>query len=102
MPLPPMTPEQRASALAKAAEARTARSALLAKVKAGELGLAAVLDRQDDLAKKTRAAQVLRALPGYGPAKVAALLAESGVDERRRVGGLSQAQRAKLLEAVAP
>jgi len=35
MPLPTMTPEQRADALAKAAEARTARSELLAKVKSG-------------------------------------------------------------------
>jgi hypothetical protein len=37
MALPTMTPEQRADALAKAAEARTARSALLAKVKSGDL-----------------------------------------------------------------
>lgn len=101
MPLPPMTPEQRASALAKAAEARTARSALLSQVKSGELDLKRVLDRSDDIAKKTRLQQVLRALPGYGPAKVAAVMASSGVDEKRRVGGLTQAQRTKLLEAVA-
>ena len=101
MPLPAMTTEQRTAALAKASEARSARSALLAQVKAGDLGLAAVLDRQDDIAKKTRVVQVLRALSGYGPAKVTALLAESSIDEKRRVGGLGQAQRAKLLEAVA-
>lgn len=102
MPLPSMTPEQRASALAKAVEARTARSALLTQVKAGDLDLKAIFDRPDDVAKKTRVAQVLRALPGYGPAKVAALLAAVGVDEQRRVGGLSQAQQTKLLEAVTP
>jgi hypothetical protein len=101
MALPTMTPEQRENALAKAAEARKARSVLLAQVKSGEMNLAQVFDRADDIAKKTRVMQVLRALPGYGPAKVTALLANSGVDEKRRVGGLTVAQRTKLLDAVA-
>jgi hypothetical protein len=102
MPLPTLTPEQRADALAKAAEARQARSALLAEVKSGALTLEQVLDRADtDVVKKTRVQQVLRALPGYGAAKVSALMTDSGVDEKRRVGGLTGAQRAKLLEAVA-
>ena len=35
MPLPPMTPEQRGRLRAKAAEARSARSALLANVRPG-------------------------------------------------------------------
>src|SRR5215217_7907591 len=103
MPLPPRTPEQRAGALAKATEARRARSALLAQVKAGELTPGQVFDRTDDeIVKKTRVMQVLRALPGYGPAKVTALMTASGVDAKRRVGGLTGAQRAKLLEAVTP
>jgi hypothetical protein len=102
MPLPTMTPEQRESALAKAAEARKARSALLAEVKSGGLELKDLFARSDDVAKKTRVVQVLRALPGYGPAKVTTLMTDSGVDEKRRVGGLSSSQRTKLLEAVAP
>ena len=102
MPLPTLTPEQRAAALAKATEARQARSALLAEVKSGALTLEQILDRADDeVVKKTRVQQVLRALPGYGAAKVTALMTASGVDEKRRVGGLTSAQRAKLLEAVA-
>ena len=101
MALPTMTPEQRKHALAKAADARKARSALLAEVKSGVLGLTQVFDRaEEDVVKKTRVAQVLRALPGYGPAKVAALLTASGVDEKRRVGGLTAAQRARLIEGV--
>ena len=102
MPLPTMTPEQRTAALAKAAEARQARSALLAGVKSGETTLEQVFTQADDVAKKTRVVQVLRALPGYGAAKVAALLADAGVDEKRRVGGLTNAQRERLLEAVTP
>ena len=103
MPLPTMTPEQRTDALAKAAEARQARSALLAQVKSGALTLEQVLNRADnEVVKKTRVQQVLRALPGYGAAKVTALMTTSGVDEKRRVGGLTSAQRAKLLGAVSP
>jgi hypothetical protein len=98
-----MTPEQRADALAKATEARQARSALLAKVKSGAMTLEQVFAQtDDDIVKKTRVQQVLRALPGYGAAKVTALMAASGIDEKRRVGGLTGAQRAQLLEAVAP
>jgi hypothetical protein len=98
-----MTPEQRTDALAKATEARQARSAFLAEVKSGALTLEQVLNRaDDDLVKKTRVLQILRALPGYGPAKVTALMTASGVDEKRRVGGLTSAQREKLLAAVTP
>ena len=101
MVLPIMTPEQRMDALAKATEARQDRSALLAQVKSGELTLGQVLERTDDeIVKKTRVLRVLRALPGYGPAKATALMTASGVDEKRRVGGLTGAQRARLLEAV--
>src|SRR3954451_23462740 len=103
MALPTMTPEQRADALVKATEARQARSALLAQVKSGALTLKQLFERTDDeIVKKTRVQQVLRALPGYGPAKVAALMTDSGVDEKRRVGGLTGAQRERLLEAVTP
>src|SRR4051794_32223602 len=102
MALPTMTPEQRAGALAKATEARQARSALLGQVKSGTLTLKQLFERDDDIVKKTRVLQVLRALPGYGPAKVTTLMTDSGVDEKRRVGGLTVAQRARLLEAVTP
>ncbi|MEU4540418.1 hypothetical protein AB0G15_36820 [Streptosporangium sp. NPDC023825] len=36
-----------------------------------------------------------------GPAKVAALLATCGVEVKRRVGGLEEAQRERLLTAFA-
>ena len=102
MAVPTMTPEQRAKALEKAAEARTARSALLAGVKSGATSVAEVFGRSgEELVKKTRVAQVLRAVPGYGPARVAALMVVSGVVERRRVGELTKEQREHLLQALA-
>src|SRR4051794_41571548 len=103
MVLPMMTPEQRSDALAKAVEARQARSTLLARVKSRDLTPGQVFERTDDeIVKKTRVQQVLRALPGYGPAKVAALMTDSGVDEKRRVGGVTKAQRERLLEGITP
>jgi hypothetical protein len=101
MALPVLSPEQRQEALAKAREARAARSALLAEVKAGTLTLAGVLGRDDDLARKTKVAQVLRALPGVGKASAAAAMEHAGIPAERRVGGLGARQREHLLAEFA-
>ncbi|MEU7861602.1 integration host factor, actinobacterial type [Nonomuraea sp. NPDC049141] len=94
MALSAMTAEQRAKALAKAAQARTARRALLAEVASGVVSVAEVFERSgQDLVGRTRVAPVLRAVPRYGPARVAALLATSGVQEKQRVGALNDQQR---------
>jgi hypothetical protein len=100
MPLPTLTPQQRRAALDKASQARTARAELLAGLKAGRTSLADVLAREDEIARKTKVTAVLKALPGYGPAKATALLDEAGVSETRRVGGLGDQQRRKLIAAV--
>lgn len=102
MALPIMTPEQREAALAKARQSRLERSAMLAAVKTKELSFAEVLDREDDVAKRTRVVQLLRAVPGYGPVMVASVLSECGVDDKRRVGKLSPQQRERLLAHVGP
>ncbi|MEU4540744.1 integration host factor, actinobacterial type [Streptosporangium sp. NPDC023825] len=96
-----MMAEQRAKALARAAEARTARRALLAEVAGGAVSVAEVFQRRgQDLVGRTRVVQVLRAVPGYGPARVAALMATCGVAEKQRVGALNDQQRERLLRAL--
>jgi hypothetical protein len=97
MALPTLSPEQRQEALAKAREARAARAAMLAEVKAGTLTLGGVLGRDDDLARKTKVAQVVRALPGVGKARAAAVMERAGIPAERRVGGLGARQREQLL-----
>ena len=52
------------------------------------------------MAKKTKVAAAVKALPGYGPAKAAAVLAQAGVPDTRRIGGLGEQQRRKLTEAL--
>ncbi|SEH02691.1 hypothetical protein SAMN05444920_12923 [Nonomuraea solani] len=98
-----LTAEQGAMALLKAAQARTARSELLAKVRAGTVTVAEVfaMAQDDDLVKRTKVSQVLRAVPGWGSARVAAVMATCGVEVKRRVGGLGETQRERLLAACA-
>jgi hypothetical protein len=100
MALPALTPEQRQAALAKASEARKARSELLAALKAGTITMTDVLAREDEVAKKTKVAAAVKALPGYGPARAAAVLAQAGIPEVRRIGGLGEQQRRKLAQAL--
>ena len=82
MALPTLTPEQRAEALAKAAEARKARSELLASIKAGKTTIDKVLAKakEDKTIGKTKVKQLLMAVPGLGAVKVsgAYLIPEDG------------------------
>jgi len=100
--LPTLTPEQRAAALAKAAEARKARSELLAAIKSGEKSIENVLKaaKDDKTIGKTKVAQLLKAVPGLGAVKVAALMEQAGIDKDRRAAGLGARQREALLAAL--
>lgn len=101
MALPTLTPEQRAAALEKAAEARKARTELLTALKNGDETIEGVLKRadRDDIVKKTRVAQVLRALPGVGKTRAEKIMDDAGIDANRKVGGLGGRQRQALLDA---
>ena len=79
MALPTLTPEQRQEALKKAAAARTARKELRDAIARGDETIPAVLKRAktDAVVGKTKVADLLKSLPGYGPAKVSALLEQT-------------------------
>ncbi len=103
MALPTLTAEQRRVALAKAVEARAARAALLASLKAGTTTLGAVLAQADDgdeIVKKTKVLAAVKALPGIGEVRARQLLEQVEVAEGRRIGGLGQRQREALLAAT--
>lgn len=101
-PLPTLTPEQRAEALAKAGRVRKERSEMLAALKAGSLSLLDILDRGDDTARQTRALHLLQSLPGVGTVKARRHLVELGISETRRIQGLGARQRARLIELFPP
>lgn len=102
MVLPPLTPEQRADALAKATEARRIRAAAREELKNAGPRLAEVLDRivaraaHEEAIGKMRVAALLDALPGIGKVRAAALMERLEISPTRRVRGLGGKQRAAL------
>jgi hypothetical protein len=101
MALPPvLSPEQRQAALDKAAVARRARAELKEKLKMGSVNLKELLHQSgDDIIGKMKVLAVLESLPGVGKVKARRTMEEIGISETRRVRGLGDQQRAKLLEA---
>lgn len=97
---PVLSPEQRAAALQKAAEARSARAELKEKLKMGSVTLKEALDRADgdDVVGKLKVLAMLESLPGVGKVKARRLMDEIGIADTRRVRGLGQQQRLSLLE----
>lgn len=102
MPLPPaLTPEQRQAALDKAAAARRERAELKEKLKMGSVNLRELLNLADnhEVVAKMKVLAVLESLPGVGKVKARRTMEEIGISETRRVRGLGDQQRTKLLEA---
>ncbi|MDP2323157.1 MAG: integration host factor, actinobacterial type [Gammaproteobacteria bacterium] len=97
---PVLSPEQRAAALAKAAEARTARAALKARLKMGSLSLAEALASTDSTVGKLKVVSMLESLPGVGKVKARKIMEDIGIADNRRVQGLGQQQKASLLDQL--
>jgi hypothetical protein len=103
MALPPaLSPEARQAALAKAAEVRKARAELKDRLKMGSLSFREALKaaETDDMVGKTKVLTILESLPGLGKVKARRLLDEIGIADTRRLQGLGENQKAKLLEAI--
>ncbi len=99
MALPPLTPEQRAQALEKAAAARRERAAVKNRLKYSSGSLAEVIEdgRTDPVVGKMKVTELLEAMPGVGRVRARAIMAEVGIAESRRVRGLGANQVAALL-----
>ena len=101
MPVPSLTAEQRAAALAKAAAARKDRSELRARLRSGHLGLAELLGSSefsgDPAVTKMRVSALLEALPGVGKTRAAQIMQRLDIADNRRVGGLGIHQRRALV-----
>jgi hypothetical protein len=100
MAVPQMSDEQRAAALAKAAEARRVRAEMSHLLKTGTLTLSEVFERADtdDIVAGTKITKVILSLPGMGKVSTKRLLEEHEIDESRRIRGLGSRQRRVLLE----
>jgi len=96
--LPPLTPEQRAAALEKAAAARRARADLKVRLKARGSSLTDVLESgaTDEAIGKMKVLAVLEAMPGVGKIKAQRLMEKLEISPSRRVRGLGVKQREAL------
>jgi transposase len=98
--LPPLTPEQRAAALEKAAQARRERAEVKNRLKHGGASLSEIIkEGQDsDIVGKMKVSALLESLPGVGKVRARQIMEEIGISESRRVRGLGANQIAALVE----
>jgi hypothetical protein len=105
MPLPPsLSPDERQAALDKAAIVRRLRAELKEKLKMGSLTFKELLDQgaSDEVVAKMKVVSVLESLPGLGKVKARRLMEEIGISETRRLQGLGEQQRKKLIQKLVP
>jgi hypothetical protein len=101
MPLPPsLSPEQRQAALEKATAARRQRAEVKERLKAGALSLEQLFKEGDDdeTLAKLKVVSVLESMPGVGKVGARRLMEELDISESRRLRGLGENQRKKLLQ----
>ncbi|TFV56442.1 integration host factor [Geodermatophilus sp. DF01-2] len=98
MPLPDLSPEQRAAALEKAAAARKTRAELRERLKSKGATVGDVLRQgeTDEVIGKMRVSAVLESLPGVGKARAAKIMERLEISPTRRVRGLGANQRRAL------
>ena len=98
MALPPLTPEQRAAALEKAAAARKARAELKVRLKSSGTSLEDVLADGDEVIAKMKVVAVLEAMPGVGKVRAQQIMERLEISPSRRVRGLGTKQREALVK----
>ena len=98
MALPPLTPEQRAAALEKAAQARRERAEVKNRLKHGGASLSEIIKegQDNDIVGKMKVSALLESLPGVGKVRARQLMERLGISESRRVRGLGSNQVAAL------
>jgi transposase len=96
--LPPLTPDQRAAALEKAAKARKERAEVKNRLKKGSTTLPEVLKdgQTDDVVGKMKVSALLESMPGVGKVRAKQIMEKLGIAESRRVRGLGANQRTSL------
>lgn len=104
MALPPLTPEQRQAALAKAAASRRERAEVKNRLKNSGGSLVEVLHegRSNEVIGKMRVVDLLCSVPGLGKVRARQMMDRLGIAESRRVRGLGTKQVAALEREFGP
>ena len=98
MALPPLTPEQRAAALVKAAQARQERAVVKNRLKNRLASLEEVLKegQTNEVVGKMKVSALLESMPKVGKVRAKEIMERIGIAETRRVRGLGTNQVAAL------
>ena len=98
MALPPLTPEQRSAALAKAAAARRERAEVKNRLKHSGASLSEVVrsGQTNEVIGKMRVSALLESMPGVGKVRARQIMERLQIAETRRVRGLGINQVAAL------
>ncbi|BBE22921.1 hypothetical protein MN0502_18040 [Arthrobacter sp. MN05-02] len=99
MSLKPLTDVERTQAREKATAARAVRADIKSRLKTGKLSVADVIENSggEGAVGRLRVLDLLKALPGVGDVRAAAIMAEVGIAATRRVRGLGIHQRKALV-----
>jgi ribosomal protein S13 len=99
MPLPPLTPEQRAAAMDRAVRGPEVHAEMRRGLQRGTMSMPDVLGRAatDDLIGMMQVSDLLACLPGVGTAGAAYIMEQLGIASSRRVRSLGQNQREALM-----
>jgi transposase len=95
---PPLTPEQRAAALEKAAIARRIRAEVKNRLKrsGASIGEVVASGQNDPIIGKMRVSALLESMPGVGKVRAGQIMERLRIAENRRVRGLGPHQIAAL------
>jgi hypothetical protein len=98
--LRPLTVQERAEALNKAAAARAARAEAKEQLKSGKLSVDELISAGsgDSAIARMRVSEMLEAFPGIGRVRAAAIMDELGIAASRRLRGLGVHQRRALVD----
>jgi acetolactate synthase small subunit len=98
VPLPSLTPEQRAAALDKAAAARRERAEIKNRIRHSGASPIDVLreGQTNEVVGKMKVSALLRCIPGVGKVRAQQIMERVGISETRRVRGLGSNQIAAL------
>ena len=90
--------DQRLNALSRANEVRSRRAALKAALKRGEVNICDILMAPPDFMLTAKVMDLLMAAPKRGKIKSARIMEQCRISPSKTVGGLSERQRAALLD----
>ncbi len=92
--------DQRMDALRRANEIRSRRAQLKKDLKAGRVSITSIISDPPEFVLTAKVFDMLMAVPKYGKVKATRFLNHCRISQGKTIGGLSDRQRAELLELL--